>query len=571
MKLLTLSMNRLELARLQLRKPLIVVGRSPTCDVVLRAQDIKPIHFIIEWIGNGKFNPKAGQWSIVDVSSNAEAGAGLVLGKNPLLIGDISFVCIESDIESTEVIGGKIVDNLSSSHGDVPDLLEFVQVRNDSGAIEEVRHLALPKRAKAESISKEFKAFKVERPKMATEHLLNVVLEELPGAELMLSGRKIEPTSRVPLGANDFLQVKWNGRDFYLRFVDEVQSPPIPRDFWGDPLLKKMTLVMALLFALLIGLRAAFNTPHAAEEVPPVRVARIEIPAPPPRPVEPEAKPVVEEQKPAKVDAAVEKVKVVTTPGKAGASKVVSSPTAKPKAGLNIKAPVADVNKLGILGALTKNTNKGAGIKAENIINNGLIQEAVTGKGESRIVVANPPAGVIGKGAGGAPNGKTTDSLGSASTTLQGVKSAAPNSQSLIARAGGSGNSKLGSSLEGIGTSVAGNGDAVKLGDGAGDFSVSGGLDKETVRRIIQSYRAQIRACYERALISSPNLQGRISYQWKILSDGGVVDAKVAKSTVESANLKACVLEVINQMQFPKSSRGLSTTVIYPFQFQGLK
>ena len=180
MKLLTLSMNRLELARLQLRKPLIVVGRSPTCDVVLRAQDIKPIHFIIEWIGNGRFNPKAGQWSIVDVSSNAEAGEGLVLGKNPLIIDDISFVCIESDLESTEVIGGKIVDNLSESTSDVPDLLEFVQVRNDSGSIEEVRHLALPKKAKAESISKEFKAFKIERPKMNTEHLLNVVLEELP-------------------------------------------------------------------------------------------------------------------------------------------------------------------------------------------------------------------------------------------------------------------------------------------------------------------------------------------------------------------------------------------------------
>ncbi|MBC7396058.1 MAG: FHA domain-containing protein, partial [Bdellovibrionales bacterium] len=396
MKLLTLSMNRLELARLQLRKPLIVVGRSPTCDVVLRAQDIKPIHFIIEWIGNGKFNPKAGQWSIVDVSNNAEAGEGLVLGTNPLIIDDISFVCIESGIESTEVIGGKIIEGLSTNEAHVPDLLEFVQVRNDSGSIEEVRHIALPRTAKAQSLSKEFKAFKVEKSTLNTEHLLNVILDELPGAELLLSGRKIDPTSRVPLGANDFLQVKWNGRNFYLRFVEEVQSPPIPRDFWGDPLLKKLTAGVALFLLALFLIHAIIPKP-IAEEIPPVRVARVEVPAPP-KPVikEPEAKPVVEEQKPAKVESLIKVKKVVTAPAKAAAPKVVSAPKEKPRAGLNIKAPVANVNTIGILGALHKNVDKGQGIRADKIINNGLIQQAVTGKEETRIVITNPPAGVIG-------------------------------------------------------------------------------------------------------------------------------------------------------------------------------
>src|SRR5947209_5775157 len=112
MKLLTITLNKLELARFQLRKPLLVVGRSPTCDVVLRAPGIKPVHFLIEWIRNGKFNPSEGKWSIADVSSNAEAGEGVVLSQVPVKLGDVSFAYIESDIESSEVIGGTIAENL---------------------------------------------------------------------------------------------------------------------------------------------------------------------------------------------------------------------------------------------------------------------------------------------------------------------------------------------------------------------------------------------------------------------------------------------------------------------------
>jgi TonB family protein len=186
------------------------------------------------------------------------------------------------------------------------------------------------------------------------------------------------------------------------------------------------------------------------------------------------------------------------------------------------------------------------------------------------VIVANPPSGVLGKKTSGAPNGVTRDNLVSASTTLTGTKTVSPNSASLIARSGGIGNAKLGGG-DGEGTAIDSNGDSNRIGESANDFSVDGGLDRDTVRRIIQSYRSQVRACYDRALVSSPNLQGRVVYRWKILSDGRVDDTSIQKATLDSANLKSCVLEVIQRMQFPKSTRGLSTTVIYPFVFQGLK
>jgi hypothetical protein len=562
MKLLTLSLNRLELARFQLRKPLIVVGRAPTCDVVLRAPTIKPVHFIIEWIGSGKFNPKAGQWSIADVSEHADAGEGLVLGAETLKLSDVSFVLVDSNLESSEVIGGKIVDSLSEATSATPELLEFVQVRNDSGAVEEVRHIALPKKSKTESISKEFKSFKIERPKLSTNHLLNIVLDEMPGAELFLSGRKLSPATKVPLGANDFLQVKWRGRDFYLRFVDVVHSPPIPQDFWGDSLNKYLTLGFAAVLLAFFLLRSD-PANRAPEVVPPVRVARIELPAVP-APVEKPPVPVETKANPAPHSAIEAPTK------KADAAKVISQPNAKAKAGINNHSTVSNVNTIGILGALNKNAKRGGGVRADKVINNGIIHNAVTGAEDSQVIVANPPSGVLGKKNSGDPHGGTRDNLVSASTTLTGTKTVSPNSASLIARSGGTGNAKLGGG-DGEGTSINSNGDSNRIGESANDFSVDGGLDRDTVRRIIQSYRSQVRACYDRALVSSPNLHGRVVYRWKILSDGGVDDTSIQKATLDSANLKSCVLEVIQRMQFPKSTRGLSTTVIYPFVFQGLK
>jgi outer membrane biosynthesis protein TonB len=569
MKALRLSLNRLELGHFQLRKPLIVIGRAPTCDVVLRAPGIMPVHFLVEWIGNGKFDPSSGLWSIVDVSINAEAGEGLVLSTKPIKVGDFSFVFSDTILESEEVIGGTITDNLVGSHSHTHELLEFVQVRDDSGAIEEVRHIPIPKKAKAQAISAEFKEFKIVRNDLSDAHFVNVLLQELPGAVLFLSGRKINSTDPVPLSQNDFLQVKWQGRNFYLRFVDEVKSPRAAVDFWGDPLLKNLTIGVSVALLLFFGLRNRISPEVPPAEIPPVRVARIELP---PAPAPEEIKtPIAEQVKtPPKVEAIVEKKKVESAA--AGAAKAVTAPTAKVKAGLNTAAPQANVNQIGILGALHKNMNRGQGIRADQIIKNGIVQESVTSKDDSKIVITTPVTGVLGAGStGGAPTGTTNPGLVSASTTLAGVKNAAPDSKSLISRSGGSGNAGLGSSANGIGSSNSGTGETSQIGDGASDFSVAGGLDRDTVRKIIQSYRAQVRACYDRSLVSSPNLNGRIVYSWKILSNGTVTDAKVAKSTLDSASLRGCVLEVLQQMQFPQSSRGLSTTVIYPFVFQGVK
>jgi hypothetical protein len=216
-------------------------------------------------------------------------------------------------------------------------------------------------------------------------------------------------------------------------------------------------------------------------------------------------------------------------------------------------------------------------IKADQMMNEAIVRETATGSDNPQIVLKTPPAAVLGSGKSGSPDSKQTPekSLSSASTTLSGISKPNPNSSGLIARSGAQSGLKLGTETNGSGEPGGFTGSASKgassLGSTeGGDFSVAGGgLDRETVRRIILSYRSQIRTCYERGLISSPNLEGRIVYKWQITPTGSVISAQIYKATLESSNLKTCVLDVIQGMNFPKSPNGLPTTVIYPFVFQG--
>ena len=121
----------------------------------------------------------------------------------------------------------------------------------------------------------------------------------------------------------------------------------------------------------------------------------------------------------------------------------------------------------------------------------------------------------------------------------------------------------------GNGSGGNGTGAGVGLGRSSAEESLqtAGGLDRETVRRVIAGYRGKIRICYDRSLAGNPNLGGRITYEWVISKNGPVDRAAVARSTASSGTLEQCVRSVIQSMIFPKAPNGSSTKVIYPFEF----
>ena len=51
MKVILFKKNQKEIGRLIPDKRTLLVGRAPVCDLVLRKEDLKPIHFTIEWMG----------------------------------------------------------------------------------------------------------------------------------------------------------------------------------------------------------------------------------------------------------------------------------------------------------------------------------------------------------------------------------------------------------------------------------------------------------------------------------------------------------------------------------------
>ena len=102
-----------------------------------------------------------------------------------------------------------------------------------------------------------------------------------------------------------------------------------------------------------------------------------------------------------------------------------------------------------------------------------------------------------------------------------------------------------------------------------GRAKVSGGLDMETVRRIINNKRRQFLFCYQQELQKNPSLAGKVKVKFKITARGKVTYAKISEDTIKNARVTSCIRKKMLGLVFPKAKRGGSTTVNYPFVFRG--
>lgn len=582
MKVVTIFRGNLEIEKFHLLQPTIVIGRSPTNDVVLRAPGVAPIHFYVEWIGTGAFDPAQDLWTISDVSHPETRGGASTASEGHILkgttqVGDFKFEVRDDALEAKPIIGGAIKGRLSKSPtlvgGVMPSesVLEFVQIRTDSGAVEEILHLPKKNSAAPEPLSQRVPELKLQwesnHPKL--------LLPSLVGIEVFNRGQRVTAQMPLPVSTSDLLQIRWKQNDFYLRFVPRIQVPIVPIQILRDPLLKKLILLAILLFLLFLALVLIPRGEESKEIPPPPRVAVVEIktvpdappPPPPPPPME-TAAPKVE-----KVKAGIENVPATAKP--APAAKARFKGDNEPRVGLSSPAPVKENNQVGILGVLKGGAKKGPGVRADMVLNQGIVTDSVSSKsGDAPVVVKNPPAGVLGSGRGGDPKARGSgDELVQAQTTFSGGKEYDPSSTGPISRKGAQGTSfEAGSSLgRGAGSGV-GSGKSTGTADigslDSSNFDVEGGLDKETVRRVIAGYRGRIRVCYERSLQSNPRAGGRGVYRWQISPTGPVTSVVLQSSTLTPKVLETCVLEVIKSMNFPAAGNGRPTVVIYPFVFQ---
>ncbi len=98
--------------------------------------------------------------------------------------------------------------------------------------------------------------------------------------------------------------------------------------------------------------------------------------------------------------------------------------------------------------------------------------------------------------------------------------------------------------------------------------SVEGGLDREVIRRVILSHRAQVRYCYEKQLSVTPDLAGKVLVEFVIAADGSVTTARTAEQTLADPAVGQCIASKIKTWTFPKPKGNGVVVVTYPFLFK---
>jgi len=91
-----------------------------------------------------------------------------------------------------------------------------------------------------------------------------------------------------------------------------------------------------------------------------------------------------------------------------------------------------------------------------------------------------------------------------------------------------------------------------------------GGLDKALVRRYVRRQLPKIQYCFEKELLANPELEGVVTTEFLIASNGSV---QSSTASGVSEPVSTCVADVIKNIEFPRWEAG-STQVHYPFTFR---
>jgi RNA polymerase sigma-70 factor (ECF subfamily) len=96
-------------------------------------------------------------------------------------------------------------------------------------------------------------------------------------------------------------------------------------------------------------------------------------------------------------------------------------------------------------------------------------------------------------------------------------------------------------------------------------------IDADYVRNQIKDLLPLVQECFENALVTHPNLEGRILVSFSIVGDpsvGGLVaDSHVVddKSTIQDPGVRECIQETMYAARFPPPPEGGEVKVEYPF------
>ena len=91
----------------------------------------------------------------------------------------------------------------------------------------------------------------------------------------------------------------------------------------------------------------------------------------------------------------------------------------------------------------------------------------------------------------------------------------------------------------------------------------------EVIAKIVKDNRQAVRDCYDKAQKQLPSLKGDLVIFFVLDPEGKVkkIELNQQASTLKSPEVVDCAIKVIKGLNFPPSSRGMETTVNYPYNF----
>ncbi len=100
------------------------------------------------------------------------------------------------------------------------------------------------------------------------------------------------------------------------------------------------------------------------------------------------------------------------------------------------------------------------------------------------------------------------------------------------------------------------------------NFSTTGSISREAIRRVVQRNLSQVRFCYEQGLQQNPSIEGRVTISWIITPTGAVQASSVQSSTLNNARVETCIANAVSRWSFPSPDGGGVVGVNYPFLLQ---
>ena len=96
--------------------------------------------------------------------------------------------------------------------------------------------------------------------------------------------------------------------------------------------------------------------------------------------------------------------------------------------------------------------------------------------------------------------------------------------------------------------------------------TTAGGLGREEVRRTIRRHRNEVYSCFEAALRSRPDLEGRVTLAFQIDTSGIVHNPRIVGSEGNVSEVGSCVAGRLANWTFPTAA-GATGVTAYPFVF----